>query len=202
MASMVINIYIYTIFIAFGHILNQKYFINSTRVLEEETYNISRLERFKCEDAVIQCSGQGICNNELDDCICFDGYATVFDFDDFVANKQRCNYKLKKQIYAIAFAIFLSFGSAHFYLGNYLIGIFQMIIFVLIFSFGTFMTVRLSMKHTKSVTNTEFKRSLKSMVMICFFSLIFLFWYMFDIFMILFDAYRDSNNIELHSMNR
>ena len=186
----------------FGNMNSQEIYSNSARMLSTESYNISQIENFKCEDPSVNCSGFGICNMEKDDCQCFQGYATVFDFDDFFENRQRCNYKLKKQIYAISLALFLSFGFAHFYLGNFVIGIFQMLTFIFIFVFGIYVTVRLSIKHTKNVTNNEFKRSLTAIVMVCFFSLVFLFWYMFDIFMILFNAYRDSNNIEMFSMNK
>jgi hypothetical protein len=198
---------LYVLFIAFfsyisNEIIKQNTSFNYTRVLSTESYNISRIENFLCEDASVQCSGFGVCNVEKDDCDCFEGYATVFNFEDLFENRHRCNYKLKKQIYAIAFALFISFGFAHFYLGNFMIGFFQMFTFIFIFAFGIFVTVRLSIKHTKKVTNNEFKRSLTSMVMVCLLSFVFLFWYMFDIFMILFNAYRDGNNIEMLNMNK
>lgn len=196
------RIFISLCIICITEILSQNISFNTTRILSTKSYNISQIKSFLCDDAVVQCSGNGLCNIEKDDCDCFEGYATVFDFEDFFENRQRCNYKLKKQVYALAMALFMSFGFAHFYLGNFVIGFLQLFTFIFIFAFGIYVTVKLSIKHTKNVRNNEFKRSLTAMVMVCFFSLVFLFWYIFDIFMILYGAYRDQNNIEMLIMNK
>jgi hypothetical protein len=173
---------------------------SAANIVNEELYNVSKMEIFRCENPITDCSNAGVCNNEKDECICFEGYKTVFlNVEDYFSYEPRCNYKLKKQIYAMVLALFISFGFLHLYLGNYIIGYIQMILFFIIFVFNIYMIVNLSLKHVKKVSRLEYKNSLALMIVICFFSLIFFFWYLFDIFMVLFNIYRDSNNVDLYT---
>lgn len=174
---------------------NESNFLRNT-----EQYDTRELVYFKCEDSLTNCSGNGVCNNEKDDCICFEYFITRFDeVSDFYSTKPRCNYKLKKQIYALALSLFLSFGQLHFYLDNYVIGYMQFFLFSFIFIFNVTMIVKLSLKHIKKVNTEEYRETLSTTVIICFFVLVFFFWYLFDLFMVIFNIYKDSNGIEMQA---
>jgi hypothetical protein len=163
-----------------------------------EKYNITVLEKFKCADPIKDCNNNGRCNDNSTDCDCFEGYTTYFeDKLIFFSNATRCNYPVKSQLYALAFGLFVSFGSVHFYLGNYIVGYVQMAIFLIVFSVNMILIVKLSFKHLKSVTMDQYKQSLKSFLIMAMLIFIFLFWYMFDLFMIIFNIYRDENNVIL-----
>jgi hypothetical protein len=166
--------------------------------LYRETYNLTNLDYFRCEDSNINCSGAGLCTEDKDECNCFEGYTTVFPkSEDFFSMKARCNYQQKKATYAVALALFPSFGFLHFYLGHRLIGYIQMIFF----SITTFMNfgvvISLSMKHIKRVNQVEYRQTLSLSLVNCFLSLICLFWYLFDFFMVLFEVYKDDNGVNL-----
>jgi hypothetical protein len=165
---------------------------------KQEIYNLTNLEYFKCEDSERDCSGAGVCAAEKDECICFEGYKTNFDKpQDYFSNKPRCNYTLKKQIYAMILAMFPSSGFLHFYLGNSLVGYFQMILFLFVFVFNIAVLISMSMKHVKKVTQVEYRGTLSIMLFTCFLSLICFFWYLFDIFMVFFNVYKDRESVEM-----
>lgn len=166
----------------------------------QEIYNITNLEYFTCTDALVDCSASGVCSKDQDECICFEGFKTVFKQpEDYFSKKPRCNYAQKKQFYAVIIALFISFGFTHFYLGNYILGYIQLIVFLSILSANIFIITKLSLKHIKKVSQLEYRQTLSLMLVVCFFSLISFFWYAFDIFMVLFNVYKDDNNVELHS---
>ncbi len=165
-------------------------------ICELEGYNITKINYFKCIDSIVNCSNQGECNKYNDDCDCFEGFITHFDkIDDFYSEKSRCNYKQKKQLYAFVLGLFISFGFVHFYLGNNLAGYTQLFLFIIIFTFNIIAIYKLSLKHIKQLNALQYKQSLSIGMIIGMFSFIFLIWYIFDIFMIIFNVYRDSNNI-------
>jgi hypothetical protein len=165
-----------------------------------EIYNITNLKYFKCQSSKIDCSNAGICTNDKEDCTCFDKFKTVFEQpEDYFSNRPRCNYNQKLQLYAIILALFISFGTMHFYLGNYVIGVIQTLLFVSILILNIALILRLSMKHIKTVAQVEYRHTMSTVVIMCLLALICFFWYLFDIFMLLFNVYKDSNNVELFS---
>lgn len=165
---------------------------------KQEVYNLTNLEYFRCEDSERDCSGSGVCSPEKDECICFEGYKTNFDRpQEYFSSKARCNYKLKKQIYAIILALFPSFGFLHFYLGNSLVGYFQMTLFLFVFVFNVVVLISTSMKHVKKVSQVEYRGTLSIMLFTCFLSVICFFWYLFDIFMVFFNVYKDKFSVEM-----
>ena len=161
-------------------------------------FDITKIEKFNCTNSLINCSGNGKCSKTKDNCECFKGYQTYFtDFDSYINNTPRCNYKSKNQMYALIFSIFLSFGSVHFYLGHSIIGTFQLILFLFTLIFGSVIISKLSIKHLKKVSRAEAKKSFTYIILMFLFSFIFLFWYVFDIVMVFYNIYRDGNNASM-----
>jgi hypothetical protein len=97
-------------------------------------------------------------------------------------------------------SLFISFGSTHFYLGNYIVGYMQLIIFFSILIFNIVAIYKLSIKHTRPLTPMQLKQSLCMGVFITFSTFLFFMWYLFDIFMVMFAIYKDENNVEMLEM--
>ena len=95
---------------------------------EQNENDIKNIRKFNCTDSDIDCSGNGKCSEDGLKCECNIGFQTFYEnYEDYLVNKPRCNYKSKEQIKALILSLFLSFGSAHFYLGHSLIGIIQLL---------------------------------------------------------------------------
>ena len=176
------------------------YFIQSEKK-ENNNYDLNKINKFICENPEIDCSNNGKCSEDKNYCICNEGYQTYFiDFSDYLNNKPRCNYKSKKQLTALIFSLFLSFGSLHFYLGNKILGYIQLLLFIFIFMFNSIFIYKLSIKHLHKLNRMEIKNSFTIILFIVLFSFIFGFWYCFDIIMIYFNIYRDENNANLYNI--
>ena len=164
------------------------------------TYDLKKIPKFNCTDAEIDCSGNGKCSEDATKCECYTGYQTYYeDYEDYLVTKPRCNYKSKEQIKALLFSLFLSFGSAHFYLGHSLIGIIQLLFFVFIFIFNTTFIIKLSIKHIRKLNRAQVKLSFNLIIIMIILSVLFLFWYLFDLIMIYLNVYRDSKNAKMFS---
>ena len=167
-----------------------------------DSYNLTIISKFKCENATIDCSNHGICSNDTLKCICEKGYQTFYkNYEDYLLNKPRCNYKSKNQLNALLFAVFLSFGSVHFYLGNNTVGIFQLIVFSSIFIFNAANIIILSIKHLKKLRREEVKYSFNVIVIMVIFGVVYAFWYLFDLIMVYMNIYRDSNNAKMFNFS-
>ena len=182
--------------------------LNSFFILEEDKendsdqdgYDLKNLVKFNCTDPLIDCSGNGKCSENGLKCECDIGYQTFYEnYEDYLINKPRCNYKSKQQITALLFSLFLSFGSAHFYLGHSLIGIIQLLFFTFIFIFNATFIIKLSIKHIKKMNRAQVKNSFNLIIIMIILSVLFLFWYLFDLIMIYLNIYRDSNNAKMFS---
>ena len=169
-------------------------------LINSEEYNITHFNYFNCTNSISDCSNSGQCSTDKEECLCFEGYQTMFEnLEDYFSNKPRCNYKVKKQLEAFILALFFSFGSLHFYLGNYIIGYIQLFLFLFILFFNVAMIINLSIKHLKKLSPIEYRSSLSNSLFICFFASIAFFWYIFDVFMVLFNIYKDDRNIDLQT---
>ena len=161
-------------------------------------YDLTHIEKFICTEPQIDCSGHGVCSADKEECQCFSGYQTFFvNYTDYITNKPRCNYQSKKQVYALFTALFLSFGSVYFYLGNYIMGYIQLTLFLGIVVFNTFAIGKLSLKHLKILNRNQVKNSFTLIIIVVMLSSVFIFWFIFDILMILFNVYKDSQNASL-----
>ena len=173
---------------------------NNVKDSDDDEYDLEKLVKFNCTDPLMDCSGNGVCSETGLKCDCYNGYQTFYEkYEDYLINKPRCNYKSKQQINALLFSVFLSFGSAHFYLGHSLIGIIQLAFFSFVFIFNTTFIAKLSIKHIKKVNRAEVKASFNLIIIMIILSVLFLFWYIFDLIMIYLNVYKDSNNAKLYS---
>lgn len=168
--------------------------LNSTT----DKFNLSNFFPFECKNSTIDCSNNGECTLDRKDCECFHGFSTFFiNFTHHFQNAPRCNYKSKKQLYALVLSCFISFGAAHFYLENYLMGYFQLGFFIFIFLYNTVFIIRLSLKHLKPVTPSEWSHTLIHGLVIFFLSCAFVVWYFFDLAMLIMNMYKDGNNQDI-----
>ena len=166
----------------------------------ENGYDLTKLVKFNCTDPLIDCSGNGLCSENGLKCECDSGYQTYYEnYEDYLINKPRCNYKSKQQINALLFSLFLSFGSAHFYLGHSFIGIIQFVFFSFILVFNATLIINLSIKHIRKTSREQVKVSFNLIIIMIILSILFLFWYLFDLIMIYLNIYRDSNNAKMFS---
>ena len=169
-------------------------------ITDDSGYDLTKLYKFNCTDSLIDCSGNGICSEDGLKCECNTGYQTFYEnYEDYLINKPRCNYKSKYQIKALLLSLFLSFGSAHFYLGHTFIGFFQFFFFVFVFEFNIICISKLSITHLKKLQRDELKKSFNSLIIMLITLVLFFFWYLFDIIMIYLNVYKDSNNAKLYS---
>ena len=170
---------------------------NST---DQTEYDLTKIYKFNCTNSQIDCSGNGICSEDGLKCECNIGFQTFYEnYEDYLMNKPRCNYKSKYQIKALLFSIFLSFGSAHFYTGHTLIGSIQLCFFTFVFFFNFIYAAELSIKHIKKLNRNELKKSFNIIVIMIITLFLFFFWYLFDLIMFYLNIYNDSNNAKLYS---
>ena len=167
---------------------------------DNSEYDFSKLYKFNCTDSLIDCSGNGVCSEDGLKCECNTGYQTFYEnYENYLMNKPRCNYKSKYQIKALLFSLFLSFGSAHFYLGHYFLGFFQFCFFSFVFIFNSIFISKLSIKHVIKLQRDDIKASFNLIIIMIILLVLFLFWYLFDIIMIYSNIYKDSNNVKPYS---
>ena len=170
---------------------------NST---EQTGYDLTKIYKFNCTNSRIDCSGNGVCSEDGLKCECNTGYQTFYEnFEDYLMNKPRCNYKSKYQIKALLFSLFISFGSAHFYVGHKVIGLIQFCFFTFVFCFNSIFAAKLSIKHIKKLNRDELKKSFNIIVIMIMSLFLFFFWYLFDLIMFYMNIYKDSNNAKLYS---
>ncbi len=164
------------------------------------TYDLKKFVKFNCTDSDIDCSGNGKCSEDGLKCECLTGYQTFYEnYEDYLMNKPRCNYKSKYQIKALLFSLFISFGSAHFYVGHTVIGLIQFCFFTFVFCFNSIFAAKLSIKHIKKLNRDELKKSFNIIVIMILSLFLFFFWYLFDLIMFYMNIYKDSNNAKLYS---
>ena len=194
-------ILIFIILIILNSIICEEEEINDNNITTDDAgYDLTKLYKFNCTDPLFDCSGNGICSDDGLKCICNLGYQTFYEnFEDYLMNKPWCNYKSKYQTKALLFSIFLSFGSAHFYLGHSFIGFFQLCFFVFVISFNTICVAKLSIKHIKKLNRNQLKNSFNLIIIMIISTALFFFWYIFDLIMIYLNVYKDSNNAKLYS---
>ena len=158
------------------------------------------ISKFNCTNSEIDCSGNGICNENGTECICNYGYLTFYKTqEEYLLNKPRCNYKGKLQIKALLYSIFLSFGSAYFYLGHSFIGTIQFLFFFFVLYNNTRLIVVISKTLVVKADVQILKLAFNLILFMVICMILSFFWYIFDIIMIYLNIYHDSNNSKMYS---
>lgn len=174
----------------------------SSIISDNETSN-EKSSNFRCREPIIDCSNNGICFSNNMDCDCFPGFTTIFiDLNKFYQQNPRCNYKRKSQFIALCLSLFISFGSLHFYLGNSVLGVFQLILFASIAIFNISMIVYLSIKHIGKYNTLVLIQTANSLIVVYFFNFIMFSWWILDIWLTILNIYVDSNGVGLDPIDR
>lgn len=137
-----------------------------------------------------KCTQKGsYCSKNIDNnyyCECYKEYAT------FPLNSEiKCNYKRKKQIKAFLLELFVTYGSAHFYTGNYKYAIPKLIVFVTLYC----LYVGLRAVSKTKEENKRVNKIISISAIICFIGM--LIWQIIDLVKYGRNEYKDGNGIEL-----
>lgn len=168
---------------------------------EIETYkedkNIENFYNEFVKDVYISCLGNGLCNKESNKCECFKGYLTYFNsIIDYQTSLVRCNLKLKYQSTALFYATLISFGALHFYLGNVLLGICQLIFFLITLLLNVNIFYKGTIKLLEGNVNFNFY-NISVIAMGCFFGFLCTCWYLLDIMFVASNTYLDNDGYNL-----
>ena len=171
---------IITLFITFTVLTNQTSFRN---LQNQSTKLVCGANT--CDSSNGKCTG-----NFGETCLCFNEYSS-FPWD----KPEMCNYKKKKQIYALLLELFLTFGIGHFYLGNLDIAIPKAIFFLMGYCFVVLLRT-ISKKTEENNTYT---------LLIALFGCIncvgMLIWHIIDVCLMGVGYYTDGNGVELYYIN-
>lgn len=180
--------------------MNDYFDINSPEVnLSKEEIDILR-KGFKCKNNKEDCSNNGICNLSYPECICYDDYTTYFtDILSYSKQLPRCNYKMKHRRVALLYAI-IGFGLLDFYIGNYITGGLQLIVFILILSYAIYFIYSLSIKSIQNGIRRDFKLMLKGLIISVLLIFVF-FWWLYGLLLVLSNLVIDENRVLLYPIN-
>ena len=141
------------------------------------------------EDSLFICNqytcpkGRGVCKED-NTCACLRGYSTI---DSTKHGDFYCNYKKKSQVVAFLLEFIMSFGSGHFYVGNYIIGVLKMIF--------TAFTCLLFCQFHSLIKITEVKRYIRKVELTCL--CIWAGWQVLDAVVLGLGLINDSNGIAM-----
>lgn len=177
--------------------LRYNYICNSDLKVNNSYYDIYNTHKSNNKQMInpiyLNCNGNGECNSDKTDCLCFKGYITYFqNIIEYKTSNQRCNYTLKYQSTALILAIILPFGFLHFYIGNIFIGVVQLLYFSTTIVLSTYSFFIVS-------TKSEYwsVRSLSLFIISCVFSFFSFSWYILDIILVSTNTYLDKSGNEL-----
>ena len=129
---------------------------------------------------------RGICTRD-NKCICLKNYMTHENFTEY--GEYQCNYLQSNQANIFILEFLFGFGTGHFFLGNYIIGLIKLV-FTLITAFLVAVSPCLEENKMLSPNLTKTKN-----IMI----VIYVIWQLFDGAMILLIKYKDSNGVPMSS---
>ena len=159
---------------------------NNTNVLIKD----KELDKFFVEKSIF-CNKRGQCNLDQDNCDCYKGYMTSFtSVLKFQQSDSRCNFKLSYNSIAVFLSCFLSFGSLHFYLGNYFLGMMQFGYFSSTLLLNVYCLYKISTKESSRSIIDSIARS-PMCVFGCFNQILCYIWYLFDIIFVMSNLYID-----------
>ncbi len=114
---LILSIYLFGLAISSRrHNQNEEY----TNVLKKIKPNVDLCNEDNCPSNRGTCSGENYC-------FCFDGYISVFETSYF------CDYEQKDRIVYFLLEFVISFGTGHFYVGNYIYGAIKLINYLCLF---------------------------------------------------------------------
>ena len=151
--------------------------------------NFLQSSMFICNSS-LSCSNQGVCLNSTH-CECYPGYFTLFNYE-INPHYLQCNYAQKSKKTAFLLSFFLgplSFDS--FYLGNDMLGYFKLILPSILILIGITLFV---------VGKSKSKLSYQIVGRVIEFiaTIIIIIWWFVDWIMIVSNAKKDLNDIELY----
>ena len=129
---------------------------------------------------------RGICTRD-NKCICLKNYITHENFTEY--GNFQCNYLQSNQANIFILEFLFGFGTGHFFLGNYIIGLFKLV-FTLTTAFLVAVSPCLEENKMLSPTLTKTKH---------FMIVGYVIWQLFDGTMILLNKYKDSNGVQMNS---
>ena len=129
---------------------------------------------------------RGICTRD-NKCICLKNYMTHENFTEY--GEFQCNYLQSNQANIFILEFLFGFGTGHFFLGNYIIGLFK-----LVFTLTTAFLVAVSpcLEENKMLSPRLTKT--KNYMIVGY-----VIWQLFDGAMILLNKYKDSNGVPMSS---
>ena len=134
---------------------------------------------FNCTDNH-DCNNMGECY--INECIC--NYCWI----NYKVTTKQCNYKQKNQLIVFILSFILGiFGMDHIYIGNYILAIPKLLLFIIFISIYKFIPIN----------NDVFNNKRKMVIMCVIFGLITFIWYMNDVILFGLNTYTDENNIQL-----
>lgn len=143
-------------------------------------------------------------------CQCLEGYASIDENpssisdkdNNFNGNKIYCNYRQKNQLIAFLLEFIFLFGLGNFYLNRCNQAIIKMILFI-------FLLIMICLIRKYEIRSRFFleenisnKRNLVINLLMVFSSCAFLFYHIFDIYMLATNSYFDGYGVEILSWNR
>jgi len=166
---------------------NEIYYSDKYEVRRQYTFK-NFTEKFKCEDAFVDCAGNGSCDTETT-CACNIGYYSI------PGSYVKCTYKQKKLSTALLLESLIGFGFGHMYRGNFVffVGKFLFYFFTCYFYFCIIICVgALNNSNVDEKTYYYTKRS--SIIIIP----LMIGWYLLDVIMFLLGRYGDANGMPLY----
>ena len=129
---------------------------------------------------------RGICTRD-NKCICLKNYMTHENFTEY--GEFQCNYLQSNQANIFILEFLFGFGTGHFFLGNYIIGLFK-----LVFTLTTAFLVAVSPCLEENKMLSPRLTKIKNYMIVGY-----VIWQLFDGAMILLNKYKDSNGVPMSS---
>jgi len=150
------------------------------------------LTNFICNNPEKDCSGNGFCNTQGNDCFCNSGYTTLIIPEKTISAK--CDYEMKQQLKAFLLELFVGFGAGHFYSLRYLHASLKLVAFL----FGIYLICLFPL--TAKCINDKFDSDFFVFFVSCYYYLCAIglaFWFIWDLVYFGLNKYNDGNNVPL-----
>ena len=132
-------------------------------------------------------------NSTYSECKCDDGYTTPDEDGNYM-----CCYEQYNSMTAFLLEIFISFGVGHMYIGDYLLGVLKMIIYLVLFSSTIFICFYRCKHNDKYEIETSFIYRLMRMICFLLCGCVYVAWQMIDSILFSLGGYVDKNGVALY----